>query len=76
MWSAGTARVRKTHLDVSLAVVRVEAGYRVLFITAAHLIATSPNAQRATHHAHAEAGLDDKPVVFTTAQTESHEDND
>ena len=54
----GPPGVGKTHLAVSLGVKAIEAGYRVLFTTAAHLIATLTKA-------HAEGRLDDKLKVFT-----------
>jgi DNA replication protein DnaC len=55
----GPPGVGKTHLAVSLGLKAIEAGYRVLFTTAAHLIATLTKA-------HAEGRLDDKLKVFTT----------
>ena len=55
----GPPGVGKTHLAVSLGLKAIEAGYRVLFTTAAHLITTLTKA-------HAEARLDDKLKVFTT----------
>ena len=36
----GSPGVNKTHLAVALGLKAIEAGYRVLFSTAAHLIAT------------------------------------
>jgi len=55
----GPPGVGKTHLAVSLGLKAIEAGYRVLFTTAAHLIATLSKA-------HAEGRLDEKLKVFTT----------
>lgn len=55
----GPPGVGKTHLAVSLGLKAIEAGYRVLFTTAAHLIATLTKA-------HAEGRLDEKLKVFTT----------
>lgn len=55
----GPPGVGKTHLAVSLGLKAIEAGYRVLFTTAAHLIVTLTKA-------HAEGRLDDKMKVFTT----------
>ena len=49
----------KTHLAVSLGLKAIEAGYRVLFTTAAHLIATLTKA-------HTEGRLDEKLKVYTT----------
>ena len=49
----GPPGVGKTHLAVSLGLKAIEAGYRVLFTTAAHLIATLTKA-------HAEGRLDEK----------------
>ena len=51
--------VGKTHLGVSLGLKAIEAGYRVLFTTAAHLIATLTKAL-------AESRLDEKLKVYTT----------
>jgi hypothetical protein len=51
--------VGKTHLAVSLGLKAIEAGYRVLFTTAANLIA-------ALTKAHAEGRLDEKLKVYTT----------
>jgi DNA replication protein DnaC len=55
----GPPGVGKTHLAVSLGLKAIEAGYRVLFSTAAHLIAVLTKA-------HAEGRLDEKLKVFTT----------
>jgi DNA replication protein DnaC len=55
----GPPGVGKTHLAVSLGLKAIEAGYRVLFTTAAHLIATLSKA-------HGEGRLDEKLKVFTT----------
>jgi DNA replication protein DnaC len=55
----GPPGVGKTHLAVSLGMKAIEAGYRVLFTTAAHLIATLTQA-------HAQGRLDVKLKVFTT----------
>ena len=55
----GPPGVGKTHLAVSLGLKAIEAGYRVLFTTAAHLIATLTKA-------HGEGRLDEKLKVFTT----------
>jgi DNA replication protein DnaC len=55
----GPPGVGKTHLAVSLGLKAIEAGYRVLFTTAAHLIAVLTKA-------HAEGRLDEKLKVFTT----------
>jgi DNA replication protein DnaC len=55
----GPPGVGKTHLAVSLALKAIEAGYRVLFTTAAHLIATLTKAM-------AEGRLDEKLKVYTT----------
>jgi DNA replication protein DnaC len=54
----GPPGVGKTHLAVSLGIKAIEAGYRVLFTTAAHLIA-------ALTKAHAEGKLDDKLKLYT-----------
>ena len=55
----GPPGVGKTHLAVSLGLKAIEAGYRVLFTTAAHLITVLTKA-------HAEGSLDEKLKVFTT----------
>lgn len=55
----GPPGVGKTHLAVSLGLKAIEAGYRVLFTTAANLIA-------ALTKAHAEGRLDEKLKVYTT----------
>lgn len=55
----GPPGVGKTHISVSLGLKAIEAGYRVLFTTAAHLIATLTKA-------HAEGKLDEKLKVYTT----------
>lgn len=55
----GPPGVGKTHLAVSLGLKAIEAGYRVLFTTAAHLIAVLTKA-------HTEGRLDEKLKVFTT----------
>jgi DNA replication protein DnaC len=55
----GPPGVGKTHLAVSLGLRAIEAGYRVLFTTAAHLIAVLTKA-------HAEGRLDEKLKVYTT----------
>jgi DNA replication protein DnaC len=55
----GPPGVGKTHLAVALGLKAIEAGYRVLFTTAAHLIATLTKAQT-------EGRLDEKLKVFTT----------
>jgi DNA replication protein DnaC len=55
----GPPGVGKTHLAVSLGLKAIEAGYRVLFSTAAHLIAVLTKA-------HAEGRLDEKLKVYTT----------
>jgi len=55
----GPPGVGKTHLAVSLGIKAIEAGYRVLFTTAAHLIATLTKA-------HGEGRLDEKLKVYTT----------
>ena len=55
----GPPGVGKTHLAVSLGLKAIESGYRVLFTTAAHLIATLTKA-------HAEGRLDEKLKVYTT----------
>ena len=55
----GPPGVGKTHLGVSLGLKAIEAGYRVLFTTAAHLIATLTKA-------HPEGPLDEKLKVYTT----------
>ena len=54
----GPPGVGKTHLAVSLGLKAIEAGYRVLFTTAANLIASLTRA-------HAEGRLDDKLKVYT-----------
>ncbi len=54
----GPPGVGKTHLAVSLGLKAIEAGYRVLFTSAANLIATLTKA-------HAEGRLDEKLKVFT-----------
>ena len=55
----GPPGVGKTHLAVSLGLKAIEAGYRVLFSTAAHLIAGLTKA-------HTEGRLEEKLKVFTT----------
>jgi DNA replication protein DnaC len=55
----GPPGVGKTHLAVSLGLKAIEAGYRVLFTTAAHLIGTLTKA-------HAEGKLDEKLKLFAT----------
>lgn len=55
----GPPGVGKTHLAVSLGIKAIEAGYRVLFTSAAQLIATLTKAQ-------AEGRLDEKLKVYTT----------
>ena len=55
----GPPGVGKTHLAVSLGLKAIEAGYRVLFTTAAHLIAVLTKA-------HAEGRLEEKLKIFTT----------
>ena len=55
----GPPGVGKTHLAVALGLKAIEAGYRVLFTTAANLIA-------ALTKAHAESRLDEKLKVYTT----------
>ena len=60
----GPPGVGKTHLAVSLGLKAIEAGYRVLFTTAAHLIATLTKA-------HAEGRLDEKLKVFTCPNYDS-----
>jgi DNA replication protein DnaC len=55
----GPPGVGKTHLAVSLGIKAIESGYRVLFVTAAHLIATLTKA-------HAEGRLDEKLKIYTT----------
>jgi len=55
----GPPGVGKTHLAVSLGLKAIEAGYRVLFTTAAHLITVLTKA-------HTEGRLDEKLKVFTT----------
>ncbi len=55
----GPPGVGKSHLSVALGLKAIEAGYRVLFTSAANLIATLTRA-------HAEARLDEKLKVFTT----------
>ena len=54
----GPPGVGKTHLAVSLGLKAIETGYRVLFSTAAHLIATLTKA-------HGENRLEEKLRVFT-----------
>jgi DNA replication protein DnaC len=54
----GPPGVGKTHLAVSLGMKAIEAGYRVLFTTAAHLIASLTKA-------HSEGKLDDKLKLYT-----------
>ena len=53
--------VGKTHLAVALGLKAIEAGYRVLFSTAANLIATLTKA-------HGEGRLDEKLKVYTTSR--------
>jgi DNA replication protein DnaC len=55
----GPPGVGKTHLAVALGLKAIEAGYRVLFTTAANLIATLTKA-------HGEGRLDEKLKFFTT----------
>ena len=55
----GPPGVGKTHLAVSLGLKAIEAGYRVLFTTAAHLIAVLTKA-------HGDGRLDEKLKVYTT----------
>jgi DNA replication protein len=55
----GPPGVGKTHLAVSLGLKAIESGYRVLFTTAAHLIAVLTKA-------HTEGRLDEKLKVYTT----------
>jgi DNA replication protein DnaC len=55
----GPPGVGKTHLAVSLGLKAIEHGYRVLFATAAHLIAVLTKA-------HAEGRLDEKLKFYTT----------
>jgi DNA replication protein DnaC len=55
----GPPGVGKTHLAVSLGLKAIEAGYRVFFTTAAHLIAVLTKA-------HAEGRLDEKLKFYTT----------
>ncbi|HEU5283054.1 MAG TPA: IS21-like element helper ATPase IstB [Burkholderiales bacterium] len=55
----GPPGVGKTHLAVSLGLKAIEAGYRVLFTTAANLIT-------ALTKAHAEGRLEEKLKVYTT----------
>lgn len=55
----GPPGVGKTHLAVSLGIKAIEAGYRVLFTSAAHLIATLTKA-------HGEGRLDEKLKLYTT----------
>ncbi|GJI88755.1 IS21-like element helper ATPase IstB [Duganella hordei] len=55
----GPPGVGKTHLAVALGLKAIEAGYRVLFTTAANLIA-------ALSRAHGEGRLDEKLKVYTT----------
>ena len=54
----GPPGVGKSHLAVSLGLKAIEAGYRVLFTTAAHLITSLTKA-------HAEGRLEDKLKVYT-----------
>lgn len=53
------SKLGKTHLAVPLGLKSIEAGYRVLFTSAANLIAQLTKA-------HAEGKLDDELKVFTT----------
>ncbi len=55
----GPPGVGKTHLAVALGLKAIEAGYRVLFASAAHLIATLTKA-------HTEGRLDEKLKLYTT----------
>ena len=55
----GPPGVGKTHLAVSLGLKAIEAGYRVLFTSAAHLIATLTKA-------HGDGRLDEKLKLYTT----------
>lgn len=55
----GPPGVGKTHLAVSLGLKAIESGYRVLFTSAANLIATLTRA-------HAEGRLDEKLKLYTT----------
>lgn len=55
----GPPGVGKTHLAVSLGLKAIASGYRVLFTTAAHLIAVLTKV-------HAEGRLDEKLKVYTT----------
>ena len=55
----GPPGVGKTHLAVSLGLKAIEAGYRVLFTSAAHLIATLTKA-------HGDGRLDEKLKFYTT----------
>ncbi len=55
----GPPGVGKTHLAVALGLKAIEAGYRVLFVTAANLIATLTKA-------HGEGKLDEKLKFYTT----------
>lgn len=55
----GPPGVGKTHLAVALGLKAIEAGYRVLFVTAANLIATLTKA-------HGEGKLEDKLKFYTT----------
>ncbi len=55
----GPPGVGKTHLAVSLGLKAIEAGYRVLFTSAAHLIATLTKA-------HGDGLLDEKLKLYTT----------
>lgn len=55
----GPPGVGKTHLAVSLGIKAIEAGYRVLFTSAAQLIATLTKAQ-------AEGRLDERLKLYTT----------
>jgi DNA replication protein DnaC len=55
----GPPGVGKTHLAVAFGLKAIEAGYRVLFTTAANLIATLTRA-------HAEGKLDEKLKLYTT----------
>lgn len=54
----GPPGVGKTHLAVALGIKAIEAGYRVLFVTAAHLIANLTRAM-------AEGKLEDKLKLYT-----------
>ena len=55
----GPPGVGKTHLAVSLGLKAIEAGYRVLFTSAAHLFATLTKA-------HGDGRLDEKLKLYTT----------